>query len=54
MSVVSKKFSASLDSMLVLLLLCLVTAYTVPIVLDSQKERFSKVLTLKKGGFLNP
>ena len=26
MSVVSKKFSASLDSMLVLLLLCLVTA----------------------------
>ena len=27
--------------------------YTVPIVLDSQKERFSKVLTLKKGGFLN-
>ena len=29
-------------------------SYTVPIVLDSQKERFSKVLTLKKGGFLNP
>ena len=28
--------------------------YTVPIVLDSQKEGFSKVLTLKKGGFLNP
>lgn len=64
MSVVSKKFSASLDSMLVLLLLCLVTAfssgcgskasYTVPIVLDSQKERFFKVLTLKKGDFLNP
>ena len=25
--------------------------YTVPIVLDSQKERFSKVLTLKKGAF---
>ncbi len=28
MSVVSKKFSASLDSMLVLLLLCLVTAFS--------------------------
>lgn len=28
MSVVSKKFSASLDSILVLLLLCLVTAFS--------------------------
>ena len=28
-------------------------SYTVPIVLDSQKERFSKVLTLKKGAFQN-
>ena len=28
-------------------------SYTIPIVLDSQKERFSKVLTLKKGAFQN-